>query len=266
MRPLPRPSGPRRPSRRVASALAVAATGLAPVAHRWDVHALPGVSSAHVEVDEFFPRGSSAQTRKRKRANVNAWDHVSLGSLHEVHEVGAGTSSSQARKRKRAGGLYMWGNVSADSIIHNAHLLSAVSDPVDETPGLWSSSPPADPMHDAHLLAALADLEQAVNEARDEGFPLPSDEAVQIAGRLLRDMYGLRQCRFEVYPTEDGEVAVSAPGGHGRSVLVLCDSKGSVRCSVNLNGQHRRAVYDPDSAVDLPDGFVREALAALDDQ
>ena len=147
--------------------------------------------------------------------------------------------------------------------MHDTHLL-ALSE-VDQTPGVWMFGTPADPMHDAHLLAALSDLKKAVNEARDEGFQPPSDEALQNAGRLLRDMYGLRRCLFEVYPTEDREVAVSAPGGHGRSVLVLCDSDGGVRCSVNLNGQHRRAVYDPDSAVKLPDGFVREALAALDE-
>ncbi len=128
---------------------------------------------------------------------------------------------------------------------------------------VWSSAP-ADPMHDADLLAALSDLENAVDEARDEGFPAPSEEARRNAERLLRDMYPLRRCRYEVYPTQDGEVAVSAPGGRGRSVLVLCESDGRVLCLVNLNGKHRRALYDPESAAILPDGFVREALAALD--
>ena len=77
-------------------------------------------------------------------------------------------------------------------------------------------------------------------------------------------MYELRRCRFEVYPTQAGDEAVSAPGGHGRSVIVVCDAEGGVLCSVNLNGQHRRAVYDSRSATALPDGFVQEALAALD--
>ena len=115
----------------------------------------------------------------------------------------------------------------------------------------------------ADLLAdALAELGDVVQEAREEGFETPSKETVGVAERLLRAMYGLRRCRFEVYPTHDGDVAISAPGGHGRSVLVVCDSEGGVLCSVNMNGQHRRAVYDPGAA--LPDGFVQEALAALD--
>ena len=117
---------------------------------------------------------------------------------------------------------------------------------------------------DADLLAALDDLDDVVREARDEGFQTPSEETIGVAERLLRAMYELRRCRFEVYPTQDGDVAVSAPGGHGRSVIVVCDSEGGVLCSVNLNGQHRRAVYDSRSATALPDGFVQEALAALD--
>ena len=120
----------------------------------------------------------------------------------------------------------------------------------------------ANKVRDADLLAALSELKKVVDEARDEGFEPPSDEALGNAERLIRGMHALRGCRFEVFPTEDREVAISAPGGHKRSVLVLCNSSGGALCSVNLNGQHRRAVYD--SAANLPDGFVREALADLD--
>ena len=52
---------------------------------------------------------------------------------------------------------------------------------------------------------------------------------------------------------------IDAPGGHGRSVLLLCDSEGGALCLVNMNGAHRRARYS--DADLLPDGFVREALA-----
>ena len=116
-----------------------------------------------------------------------------------------------------------------------------------------------------HLQAALSDLDGAVDEAREEGFDtVPSDEAVENAQRVLRCMYALCRSRFEVYPMQDGAVAISAPGGPGRSVLVLCDRDGGALCSVNLSGKHRRAVYD--SAAILPDGFVREALAELDNR
>lgn len=119
------------------------------------------------------------------------------------------------------------------------------------------SSPTAD------LRASLRDLDGTAEEAAEEGFPQPSQLALTNARRLLQDLYRLRPSRLEAYPTPDGEIALVVPGGQGRSVLVLCDSQGGVLCSVNLNGQHRRARYD--TATMLPDGFVREAVSELDE-
>lgn len=111
---------------------------------------------------------------------------------------------------------------------------------------------------------ALSDLEEVNVEAREEGFPLPSDVALTNAERLLEDMYKVFPRRFEVYPTPDGEVAISAPGGRRKSVLLLCASDGGALCLVNLNGEHRRARYS--TVNKLPDGFLREALADLEGQ
>lgn len=111
------------------------------------------------------------------------------------------------------------------------------------------------------LRAALQDLDSVEQEALEEGFPLPSKMALGNARRLLRAMYSISGRRFEVYPTPDGEVAIDAPGETGRSVLLLCDSKGGALFLVNMNGKHRRARYSDSSL--LPDGFVREALAEL---
>ena len=77
-------------------------------------------------------------------------------------------------------------------------------------------------------------------------------------------MYGISPRRFEVYPTPDGEIAIDAPGGPGRSILLLCDSDGGALCLVNMNGDHRRARYS--TAGILPDGFVRDALAELENE
>lgn len=114
------------------------------------------------------------------------------------------------------------------------------------------------------LVNALGDLREVTDEAREEGLPLPSDVARQNADRLLREMYGISPRRFEVYPTQDGEIAIDAPDGHGRSVLLLCDSEGGALCLVNMNGNQRRARYSTTDT--LPDGFVREALADLERQ
>lgn len=114
----------------------------------------------------------------------------------------------------------------------------------------------------AEFQAALADLDDVINEAREEGFPPPSKDTIALAERLLRAMYTVRPCRFEVYPTQDGEVTIHASGRAASSVRVLCHAVEGVLCLVNLEGQqHRRAAYKPVATASLPDGFVREALA-----
>ena len=112
------------------------------------------------------------------------------------------------------------------------------------------------------LVNALDDLQNTTDEAIEEGFPVPSGIALKNADRLLREMYRISPRRFEVYPTPDGEIAIDAPGGYGRSVLLLCDSEGGALCLVNMDGNPRRARYFTTER--LPDGFVREALAELE--
>ncbi len=114
---------------------------------------------------------------------------------------------------------------------------------------------------DDDLRDALRDLRETEDEAREEGTPPPSGEALESAERLLKEMYTISPRRFEVYPTPDGEVAIDAPG-RGCSVLLLCDPDGGALCLVNVDGAHRRARYSTTRT--LPDGFVREALVELE--
>ena len=115
--------------------------------------------------------------------------------------------------------------------------------------------------HSADLNDALSDLREARDEALEDGFPLPSAIAVENATRLLRQMYRILPCRFEVYPTPDGEIAIDAPGGHGQSVILYCKAEGGALCLVNIGGKHRHAGYSHASY--LPDNFLRDALAEL---
>ena len=223
-----------------------AVTQLSPARHHWHVNATRPTRLA-------VPGSGRAAWTKRRKSSTRSRSGVS-DTVHMVYDK---LSIKPLLVFREPRGEY-----------------SGVADKVPYTlsPGLWDfatdaldwADAGADPMREPEFLAALSDLEQVGIEAADEGFDQPLVDAVQNADRLLRDMYRLRRCRFDVYPTQDREVAVSAPGGPGRSVLVLCGSDGGVLCSVNLNGQHRRAVYDAHSAPSLPDGFVREALAALD--
>ncbi len=106
----------------------------------------------------------------------------------------------------------------------------------------------------------MADLRGVLEEAKDEGYPLPSSLAVSNAKLLLERLHRFAPRRYEIYPTPDAEVAIDAPGD-GSSVVILCDSSGGVLCMANLPGGHRTRSYS--STESLPDGFVREALAKL---
>lgn len=121
--------------------------------------------------------------------------------------------------------------------------------------------PQPTPAYPSELRDALTDLNEAREEAREEGFSPPSQLAIENATRLLQEMYSILPHRFEVYPMPDGEIAIDAPGGYGRSVVLLCYSDGGALCSVNIDGNHRRARYS--NADTLPDGFLREALDEL---
>lgn len=114
---------------------------------------------------------------------------------------------------------------------------------------------------DRDLELALADLHEIVDEAREEGFPLPSSKALESACRLLRKMYGMFPQRFEVYPTQDGDITLGAYGGPKESVLLLCEPEGGAVCSVYIRGDYRQKRYATADA--LPDEFLVDALCDL---
>lgn len=129
--------------------------------------------------------------------------------------------------------------------------------------GLSGDAPIRAPKPGLDLDAALKDLDEAHDEALEEGFDPPAELAVKNARRLLQLMYTMRSCRYEVYPTSDREMAIYVPEG-GRSVLVTCAPDGSARCSTSLGRKRSRTYYDPAYVADPPLGFLHEALAALD--
>ena len=111
------------------------------------------------------------------------------------------------------------------------------------------------------LCNGLCDLRGLPNEARDEGFPVSSGLALENANCLLRRLYRDSPCRYEVYPTRDGEIAIDTPGGLGRSVVLVCYSAGGALCLVNIHGYHRRWRYAITES--LPDSFAKNALLKL---
>lgn len=119
----------------------------------------------------------------------------------------------------------------------------------------------SDTIFSAELAGILGDLREVAGEAREEGFPIPSETAMTSSERLIREIYGISPGSYGVYPTPDGEVAIDIFNGKGSSVILLCDSEGGVLCMVNIEGNRRRAHYSQRDT--LPDGFIREALTEL---
>ena len=113
----------------------------------------------------------------------------------------------------------------------------------------------------ADLAEAIAEIDDVPAYAEEIEVEMPSDAAFDNARRLLEAMYGIAPSRYSVYPMPDGYIAIDARGRKGRIAVVMCGSDGSVLCLVTIGSNHRRARYS--EATNLPDGFIREALAEL---
>ena len=141
-----------------------------------------------------------------------------------------------------------YGNLSAPTEIN-----TALDYLVDAMWRLWEHAP--------EYQEALGELRSIGKTALEEDFPLPNEVAIKNARRLLRELFGISRRRYVIYPTPDGEVAIDAPNGKGKSVLVLCDSRGEVLCIANLGWRHRYVRYKDVSM--LPNSFVTKSLRKL---
>lgn len=111
------------------------------------------------------------------------------------------------------------------------------------------------------LRAAQRDLENVMAVAHEEGFINPSEIALKNARKLLVDMYNISPRYYQVYPTEDGDISIDAPGGYNRSFVALCYRDGRVLCLVNINGDRKKRLYE--NIESLPDSFATNALERL---
>ena len=111
------------------------------------------------------------------------------------------------------------------------------------------------------LRTAQRDLENAMAVAHEEGFVQPSEIALANARRLLVDMYDISPRYYEVYPAEDGDISIDAPGGYNRSFVALCYRDGRVLCLANINGERKKRLYE--NVESLPDSFMISVLERL---
>lgn len=105
------------------------------------------------------------------------------------------------------------------------------------------------------------DLANVRIEAEEEGWPTPSERACSSARRLLVEMFEILPCRYEVYPTSHGEIAIDLPSGFSASILVVCTSESRAMYFVTAEGEDRIRENLPIN--DLPDRFLRQQLVRL---
>lgn len=108
---------------------------------------------------------------------------------------------------------------------------------------------------------ALQELGEVDTEASENAFPIPSAMVHRNARFLIPKIYRTFRRPLSVYPLLDGEIAIEATVPSKDSVLVSCESDGSVLCLVNIHRRSCHAKYDRVS--ELPDSFMHSALAEL---
>ena len=97
-----------------------------------------------------------------------------------------------------------------------------------------------------------------VEEAQEPGETMPSSEVIQESKRIVTRLRSQLPTDTDVYPDNDGKVAIELFGDPGHAFLLVCEPGGSALCVVTVDGVSRRARYEDSSR--LPDGFVREGL------
>ena len=113
----------------------------------------------------------------------------------------------------------------------------------------------------ADLDASLEDLDGVIDEAREDGYPEPTPQAIDNARLLVNAMYDIRPMRYDIYPMDDGEIVID--GGSGRRIGVFCYSDGSV-LYIGWAGDERVRMRR-DGPQDIPYEFLKLALNQLGD-
>ena len=120
---------------------------------------------------------------------------------------------------------------------------------------------PGSSKQDRQLNEILKDFNSIEQEATEEGLNPPSEKTINLARKTLKEIYEILPVRYEVYPLEEGSVAIDVTVRPGQGILIIFEGKGSVVCFVSIDGKNRRARYD--EANHFPKGFIDEALKEL---
>ena len=134
--------------------------------------------------------------------------------------------------------------------IGGLEMIESMEIDIEITP--WPRPLPHDNVSDALFGGLKAD-------AIDAGNPIPPQEVVDEAKRIVRRLNQNLLDDCDVYTLEEGKVAIEVFGLPGHGFLLICEPGGGALCIVTYRGVSRRARYE--SSATLPDGFLHEGLA-----
>ena len=105
---------------------------------------------------------------------------------------------------------------------------------------------------------ALQELRDIQSTASQEGFPQPTPEAMKTARALIGIMNkAAPEHRYDVYPSEDGEVVIDA-GSPEERLVMFCYPDGHILCLGREMGKRIRLRADRPDEI-LPD-FIERTL------
>ncbi len=122
------------------------------------------------------------------------------------------------------------------------------------------ASPPVEPKSTEVPAEVLDELAAVQDEAREEGYPVPSNALVDDVRDLLDKLCRVAPLSYTVYPMEKGEIAIDARNEPAGGVVLLCHER-ETWCIVSIGDSPCRAWFrDRDR---LPEAFITSALTTL---
>ena len=109
----------------------------------------------------------------------------------------------------------------------------------------------------------LDELATVQDEAREDGYPVPSEKLVANVQEFLVQLYQIAPLPYTIYPMERGEIAIDARAESIGSVALLCHEE-DTWCAASLHNKSCRAwTRDRNNPPEPFKRFVRSALATL---
>ncbi len=106
--------------------------------------------------------------------------------------------------------------------------------------------------------------ESVLEDAKAFGYSEPSGEVFACAELLFPDVLSRYHVRFDIYPTDDGEIVLDAyvrGEEYSSSVLLICRPDGQVLCSVVIGNDIRGKLFSGDDV--CVNSFIEQAFSDL---